>query len=133
MKQVKQGYWEPDMVLAEAVFGRNAELLMPAGAKLTDNSIKLLELRHVSSIFIEGEAEDILARYPPEAVTEERNHIQSKFLTNPSENTLFSEVVQFCIERELRNRFPQLDTPPPATEQPEGDASANTPSPTQAA
>ncbi|MFZ5805960.1 MAG: hypothetical protein ACOY3I_01950 [Verrucomicrobiota bacterium] len=107
MKRVKCSKLQPGMVLAEDVFGRNGEIIIPIGAQLTEKSIKLLELWAIPSIAVEGKEENLLDLFTPEQIAEVNEEIQGHFTPDAGNISLVGFIMKLTVQRRLKQKFPE--------------------------
>lgn len=105
MKRLKNSDLQVDMIVAEDIFGRSGEIVMPTGTQLTEKNIKLLENWGISSVAVEGEEEDIAGKFSAEQVADVEKEIHARFDANAKENPFIVQLMKLCVQRRLKQKL----------------------------
>ena len=109
MKRVKCAELLPDMVIAEDVFGRSGEVLMPCGTHVSERAIKLLEGWGIASVSVEGQDEENAGNH--EAVAALEKEIYAKFVESAKDNPLIAQLVKLCVKRQMKKQAAASEQP----------------------
>jgi hypothetical protein len=92
---------KPGMVLAEPAYNFQGVLLLDAGAKLTENSIRVLKSWGVARICVVGSDKKKNDRMDPGTVTEVRRLIEKglekKFSDLPKDDPVVTEIMRVAL------------------------------------